>query len=232
MMGMDTRGFRFHSSIRAYHKAMKLRPALLALALAASSLAWSAPPDAPARVAQLSYVEGGLEFQAASEPPTSALPDRPLLPGDRLVTRRDGRAELAFGTAVMRLDERSELLVSDLDEMAVRVQLTAGSASLHLRELLEDESFEIATPNAAIAFQAPGEYRVDVGDDGATDFTVRTGAAEIATAAGPVRVADGQRVRLAGSEAVATLTSPQPADAFDDWVLEREVPGDRGVSRR
>ena len=220
---MPTRaGSGFIHLPRTYDGAvMLLRPALLVLALAASSLAWGEALDA--RIARLSYVEGEIAFQGAAEPSPSALPDRPLVPGDRLSTGRDGRAELAFGTAVIRLGEGTAISFIDLDAATVRVQLTAGSAIVHLRELLEDETFEIVTPNATLAFQQPGEYRVDVAAGGATEFTVRAGAAEVATAGGPVRVADGQRVRLEGRDALASLTALQPADAFDDWVLEREL---------
>ena len=59
--------------------------------------------------------------------------------------------------------------------------------------------------------------------EGITDLTVRGGAAEAITAGGPVRIADGQRVRLEGHQALASLATPRSADAFDDWVLEREV---------
>jgi hypothetical protein len=202
---------------------MNPRPALLLLALAASGLAWGAAPDGPARIARLSYAEGPVTFQGDSESPTYALPDRPLRPGDRLATERGGRAELALGTAAIRLDEGTELSVIDLEAATVRVQITAGTAIVHLRELFEDESFELVTPDAAIALDATGEYRVDVSAGDATVLTVRHGAAEVTTASGPVRVAAGQRVQLDGRDALAQLTTPRPADAFDDWVLEREV---------
>lgn len=202
---------------------MILRPALLVLSLAASSPAQGAALDPPDRVARLSYAEGEVAFQGFTDSSLSALPDRPLMPGDRLKTERDGRAELALGTATIRLDERTELSVIDLDAATVRVELTAGSATLHLRELLEEESFEFITPHATIALHAAGEYRVDVSADDATELTVRAGVAEVTTAGGPVRVAEGQRVRLDGRDALASLAAPQPADAFDDWVLEREV---------
>jgi len=200
-----------------------MRPALLLLALAASSLAWGQAADTPARIARLSYAEGPVTFQGDSESPTSTLPDRPLLPGDRLTTGSGGRAELALGTATIRLDEGTELSVVDLEAEALRVEFSAGTAVVHLRELIDDESFELVTLNATIALQTAGEYRVDVMGDEATALTVRHGDAEVATAGGPVRIAAGQRVRLAGRDVTAQLTTPLPADAFEDWVLEREV---------
>lgn len=202
---------------------MNPRPALLLLALAASSLAWGQAPDELGRIARLSYAEGPVTFQADRESPSSTLPDRPLQPGDRLTTDQGGRAELALGTATIRLDEGTGLSVIDLEATALRVEFSTGTAVVHLRELVEDESFEVVTPNATIALQTAGEYRVDVLSDDVTAFTVRQGVAEIATAGGPVRVADGQRVRLQGRDVVAQLTTPLPANAFEDWVLEREL---------
>jgi hypothetical protein len=202
---------------------MMLPRTLLVLALAASSLAWGEPLDSPERIARLGYVEGQVAFHAAQESATSALPDRPLIPGDRLVTEAGGRAELALGTATVRLDERTELSISTLDATTVRVELNHGTMSVHLRELYDDETFAVATPNTTLTLREPGEYRIGVPTDGTTDLTVRGGAADGITAGGPVRVADGQRVRFEGRQALASLVTPRSADAFDDWVLDREV---------
>lgn len=202
---------------------MMLPRTLLVLALAASSLAWGESPETPARIAQLAYVEGQVAFGAAHESVSSALPDRPLIPGDRLVTEAGGRAELTLGTATVRLDENTELSISTLDATAVRVELIRGTVSVYLRELYDDETFKVATPNTTLTLRLPGEYRIGVPTDGTTDLTVRGGAADGMTAGGPVRVADGQRVRFEGRQAIASLVTPRSTDAFDDWVLEREV---------
>ncbi|MEX0733231.1 MAG: DUF6600 domain-containing protein [Steroidobacteraceae bacterium] len=201
---------------------MKLRPAVLVIALAASSFAWGEALDPPGRVARLSYVEGQVAFQGAQATVRSDLPDRPLMPGDRLFTERGGRAELALGTAAVRLDERTDLTIVGLDATTVWVELNTGTASVVVRELLEGEMLEIVTPNTAIALQGPGEYRVEVSADGATALTVYEGGAEVDTADGPVRVAGGQRVRLKGRNAFANLSTLPPEDAFDAWSRARE----------
>ena len=115
------------------------------------------------------------------------------------------------------------LRVETLDAATVRVDLHQGVASLRLRELLEGETFEIATANASITLSEPGEYRVEAQESDVTVLTVRGGVADVATADGPVRIASGQRVRLEGREAQASLEPPAAADHFDDWVLDREV---------
>jgi hypothetical protein len=202
---------------------MLLRPALLVLALSASSLAWGEPVDPAERIGRLTYIEGEATFQAAHAPATTTLPDRPLNSGDRIATERDGRAELALGTSTIRLDERSELAILDFDATTIRVELTSGTASVYLDELLEGETFKVVTPNTTITLDEPGEYRVDVHADDVSVLAVRSGTADVATAGGPVRVAAGQRVRIEGRDAIARLETPRPADAFDDWVLEREL---------
>ena len=202
---------------------MLIRTLLVALALTASSLAAGDSLEPPERIARLSYVQGEVTFQGAQEVAPSALPDRPLNPGDRLTTLRDGRAELALGNATLRLDEATAVTMADLDASTVRLEFTTGTASVHLRELFEGETFEVVTLNTTIAFRTPGEYRVDITPSGATELSVRAGNAEVATAGGPVRVADGQRVRLEGRAEFASLVTPRAADDFDEWVLEREV---------
>ena len=104
-----------------------MRILLFVLAFTASSLGSAEPPE---RIARLSYVEGQITFQGEQEVAPSALPDRPLASGDRLATERDGRAELALGSATLRLDESTAVTVADLDASAVRLELAEGAASL------------------------------------------------------------------------------------------------------
>lgn len=199
------------------------RTLLAVLTLSASSLAWGAGPDSPERIARLGYVEGQVSFRAEQEVASYALPDRPLIPGDRIATEAGGRAELSLGNATLRLDERSELSIATLDEKTVRIALDNGTATVHLRELFDEETFAVTTPNTTLTLREPGEYRITVPTEGTTDLTVRGGSADGVTAGGPVRVVEGQRVRFEGRQALASLVPPRSTDAFDDWVLDREV---------
>jgi len=201
---------------------MKIAHTLLLGALAVSPLALGQMAESPGRVAQLSYVEGRIGFQGAGEEESYALPQRPLAAGDRLATRADARAEISLGSAALRLDEQSALSVETLDETAVRMHLDAGVASVTLRDRAENESFEIATPNATIRFEEPGDYRVEAPTEDVSVLVVHGGAATVETGAGPVRITGGQRARLTGRDALASLEPEQPNDAFDEWVLGRE----------
>jgi hypothetical protein len=202
---------------------MKLRPLLLLATLAASPLAGAAPSGPPERVARLSYVEGEIAFEAAGERASSTLPDRPFNEDDRLATKADARAEVALGTAALRLDGRTSVRFDELGADRVRLRLEDGVANVTLRELQDGEAFEVVTPNTTLTLVMPGDYRVEVPSEESSIITVHGGAAQAETAGGPVRIADGQRVRLVGRESLASLETAHPADAFDDWVLQREV---------
>jgi hypothetical protein len=210
---------------------IKLRSAFLFLALAASAVAVADPAALPDRILRLGYVEGAVEYQPAAVANVAAparagknsLPASPLVPGDVLSTGADGRAELSLGTASIRLAPDTRLAVDALDESTVRLALERGTANLMVRELAEDETLAIATPGTTVTLREPGEYRLDVTSDLATDISVRHGVAEMESAGGPVRIADGQRALLAGADAYASLIAPRPTDGFDEWVLDREV---------
>ncbi len=201
---------------------MLLRSAALLLALAASSLAWGEALDPRERLAYLSYVEGPVTFKGAGVR-ASTLPDRPLRRGDRLATDSGGRVELWVGAAVVRLDERSELSIARLDDTRIQLQLERGILNLRVRALLDGETIEVATPLRTVALAEPGEYRVEVPAQDSTTLTVYAGAANLMTDGGPVHVAAGQRVQLERRSAAASLAALPPTDAFDDWILAREV---------
>ena len=167
----------------------KLCPARFSLCSPASGVSWNhhaATPDAvhpwrsrlraSPRASRRSASRACLTSRARSRSRASRksrLPPCPTgrwLPGDRLATERDGRAELALGSATLRLDESTAVTVADLDASAVRLELAEGAASLHLYELLESETFEVVTLNTTIAFREPGEYRVDITPSGATEL--------------------------------------------------------------
>lgn len=191
-----------------------VRPAALALLLAASPLAWGQAADQPERILRLNHLEGDVDVRST---------DRLLLHGDRVTTYEGGRAELLLDASAIRLGEQTELRVVRLTAARVQLGLERGVVNLRLRGLLIGERLEIATAHATIAPLEPGEYRLEARAADLAVLLVHAGAAEVATSGGTVRVTGGQRVVLDGAISRATLVPPVPADAFDDWVLDREV---------
>ena len=199
------------------------RLALAASALAAWSLAWGQAPAPPERLLRVSHVEGEVALKSDGRRVSDARPNEPLMAGDLVVTPHGSRAELLLDASPIRLSQRSELRVDALEAMHVQLGLVHGVASLHIRELYEGEQFEIALANVRLALRQPGEYRIEARESDYSVLTVTVGVVDVATVGGLVPVTSGQRVILEGRDPRATLVPAVAADAFDDWVLEREV---------
>jgi hypothetical protein len=180
--------------------------------------------DPPERVARLSFIRGDVTFQAAdSEAPGQAVINRPVTSGDRVMTGNDARAELTVGSAALRLDARTDLSIANLDADIAHVEVNSGTVAVTLRALDAGDTFEVDAPNGTVRLLEPGEYRVEVAQDGAALLEVRAGAAEIDGGSGPTRVANGQKARLGSTESMATLLSLGGKDEFDRWGDDREL---------
>jgi hypothetical protein len=195
----------------------------LVLLLAASGQALALDADPPSRVARLSYIDGQVSLQAANAANVEqAALNLPVSTGDRVTTDSGSRAELSIGTAALRLDEYTGLTVSNLDTDIAQVALDSGTLGIHVRELMASETFEIDTPNATVRLLHPGDYRIGIDEEGATVLAVRSGDAELDNGNGPVRLRDGQQVRLASGEQSPNVQNLDPQDAFDTWCIDRE----------
>src|SRR5687767_8819979 len=138
--------------------------------------------DAPGRVARLAYKDGQVEMApAGTEEWTEALLNRPLTTDDRLWVGSGGKAELQLGSAAVYLDEDSGFSFLDLDDNLMHMSLTDGAATVRVRRKSENESIEIETPNATVTLLHPGEYHIEIAEDGAaTVVDTRTGESEVA----------------------------------------------------
>ncbi len=211
-----------------------------AAVFAATAFAQAAPEaDPPGRAARLSYRTGTVSFQPGGAEEWIPAPlNRPITTGDRLWTEGDARAELHLGSAVLRLNRRTSFSFLNLNDSIAQVQVSAGTLSVRLRRLGENESFEIDTPQAAYSLLRPGEYRVDVNDAGdSTIFTIRGGEAEAALSDSKViHVRPRTQVRIAtgpGDVPPAIDERDLPvADPFDNFCAERDRREDQSESVR
>ncbi len=181
--------------------------------------------DPPTRVARLSYAQGAISFQPAGENDWfAAVPNRPLITGDRLWADNNSRAELHVGSTVIRMGQQTGIGFLELNDGALQLQLASGSVILRVRHLDDDSTIEVDTPNLAFTVLRTGEYRIEVSPNG--DRTVTTawqGRGEVTGGGRSFPVVAGQRVIFSGLQSLdyAIGQVPQP-DEFDRWAFERD----------
>src|SRR6266446_7441514 len=182
-----------------------MRSRLLILTAGALAGAFAFAQDAddpPARAARLSYLSGTVSFQPGGvEDWVPAALNRPLTTGDRLWTEPGARAEAHIGSAALRLNGKANFAFLNLTDQTAQIQLSLGSLSVRLRRLDEQETFEIDTPQVAFSLLRPGEYRVDVNEEGdATVVTVRGGEGEATAGGQAFAIHPREQVRVTGTD--------------------------------
>lgn len=184
--------------------------------------------EPPSRVARLSYVAGDLGLLPAdAQDWIDASVNRPLTTGDRLSSGHDGRAELEFGGAALRMNHRTDVDLLDLNEKMAQVELSQGTLSLSVRHLDPGQTYEIDTPTVALVIDRPGTFRVDIDDEGGNSSTRVTAFHGDATVYGENnaqrRVHAGRSYRFVDPALSAVAISDiRGSDNFDAWVNARD----------
>lgn len=197
--------------------------------LAAGALSMWAQDDPPSRVARLNFLEGSVSLQPSGQDDwASAAPNYPLTIGDHLWVDQGSRAELHIGSTAIRLSHDTALAFLNLDDRMTQIRLSAGTISVTVRHMDDDESYEIDTPNSAVSLLRPGVYRIDADpDQQTTTVTVRGGDAEV-TAGAAFGVHAQQSAVIAGSDQPSTQVNVAgPPDDFDRWRIDRDERYDR-----
>lgn len=210
------------------------RRTLVALlgALALASQAQAQPADRdddgsygiPQTVVRVAYLSGPVSYSRGDDPDSWQPASRnfPMTLGDRVYTAGRSRLELQTEDAEIYLAPRTELAALDLTYGVKQFSLGTGTASFRLRRLGRDEIFEVDTPSAAVTFDGPGYFRIDVERDGDTRVTVFRGDAYVAAAGGEVPVEAGQQIVLQGGRSpVYDVASHSRRDSWDRWVESR-----------
>ncbi len=187
-------------------------------------------------VARISYLMGQVSFSRGDDPDNWQPADRnvPMTLGDRVYTGSRSRLELqVHGGAYIRLAAGSELSALNLTEETKQFSVQVGVASFQVRRLGEDETFEVDTPNAAVTFERPGDYRVEVDDRGNTRISVRRGSATAAAGGGQIPLNAGEMIEVDGIDAPRyDIVALGPLDGWDQWVSSREGRIDNARSYR
>ena len=106
--------------------------------------------------------------------------NRPLIPGDNIWVGDRARAELHVGSTALRLGANTAFQFLNLDDQTVQIRLSEGTLTVRLRNLAQNQIFEVDTPNLAFTLLRPGEYRIDANPDSQTTIiTVRDGEGEV-----------------------------------------------------
>ena len=196
------------------------------IALAALALPLAAQDaDPPARVARLNLITGSVSFRPGSvEEWAEATLNYPLTTGDHLWADRDGRTEMHVGSTAVRMGAETALAFLNLDDRAVQLSLTQGSLNIRLRELRDDETFEVDTPNTAVTLLRAGDYRIDAdGNTSVTTVTVRAGDVQVTGGGAAFTVHERESARMTGMDQVSQEMAPvPPPDEFDAWALARD----------
>jgi len=189
--------------------------------------------DPPGRVARLNYMQGSVSFRPAGEDDwVTAVPNRPMVTGDDLWADEDSRAEVHVGSAAIRLGPKTGITFLNLDDNTTQIRLAQGSLIMRVRHVDDDDTYEIDTPNTAFSLLQPGEYRVDVSQDGSqTITTVWHGRGRVTGGGSSYTVIAGQSATFTGTDQVNYDLGQIPdRDDFDDWAFERNDREDRADS--
>lgn len=205
------------------------------LVLGSTQKAVAEEDDPPGRAARLGYTQGSVSFEpAGTEDWVSAIANRPITTGDKLWTDNGARAELQIGSAAIRLAGETGFSFLNLSDNMAQIRLSQGVLGIHLRHLDQNEMVEVDTPNLAFNLLRPGDYRLEVNEEGDTTVvTVRGGEGEVMAGGQAFTVHPNQRATFTGTDQVAAnLDSLGDYDDFDRWCRDRDNREDRAPSAR
>ena len=174
----------------------------------------TAKAEALPNAARIQRVDGDVALSnstdntnAADTQWVAATENQPFSVGDRIYTRDNSHASLAFtGRNFARLNPNTSLDVLSLADRRTQLALRDGSAVFDVGYLSPDELFEVATPYGAVDLQQPGLYNIGL-DNGAATISVLSGLAQVVGGAGSGQISKGEVLRLAGETAANVLLS-------------------------
>ena len=173
----------------------------------------TASANALPNAARIQRVEGEVALDntnagsAENEQWIAATENQPFSVGDRIYTRDNGRASLAFtGRNFARLNSNTSLDVLALNDERTQLALRDGSAMFDVGYLNSGDLFEVATPYGAVDFQQPGLYNVGI-DNGQVLVSVLSGLAQVVGLGGSGQISKGELLTLVGSTAADVVLS-------------------------
>ena len=175
----------------------------------------TATAEAVPNAARIQRVEGDValnnglaaEDNSQSDQWYAATENQPFSVGDRIYTRDNSRASLAFtGRNFARLNPNTSLDVLSLGEERTQLALRDGSAMFDVGHLAPGSLFEVATPYGAVDFQQPGLYNVGIDNDQVL-ISVLSGLAQVVGLGGSGQISKGEMLTLLGQTATDVVLS-------------------------
>jgi hypothetical protein len=171
----------------------------------------TASAEALPNAARIQRVEGdvALNNSASTENDQwiAATDNQPFSVGDRIYTRDNSRASLAFtGRNFARVNPNTSLDVLSLSDRRTQLALRDGSAMFDIGYLNSGDLFEVATPYGAVDFQQPGLYNVGI-DNGQVLISVLSGLAQVVGLGGSGQIGKGELLTLLGTTAADVVLS-------------------------
>jgi hypothetical protein len=190
--------------------------------------------DPPTRAGRISFVQGSVSFQPGGQGDwVEGSQNRTLTVGDNLWVDRDSRAELQIGSTSIRLGPETSLTFLDLGNNTTQLRLSMGSIFFSVRHYGGDDAFEVDTPNLAFNLDRPGQFRIDVNENGdQTVASVFRGEAEITGSGNSYRLTEGQQGTFSGTDQLTyDVGEINRGDQFNEWAMSRDQREDRVRSR-
>jgi uncharacterized protein DUF6600/FecR-like protein len=152
----------------------------------------------------------------------AATPNQPFSEGDRIYTRDNSHASLAFsGRNFARLDQNTSLDVVSLGDRRTQLALRDGSAMFEVGHLERNELFEVATPYGAVNFDRPGLYNLGFDNNGGVLVSVLSGLARVVGQSGSGEISKGEMLTLVGQAAtevaLSRLNNEDAGNQVDDY---------------
>ena len=152
-------------------------------------------------------IQNGLESEGETAEWAVAEANQPFSVGDRIYTRENSHASLAFtGRNFARLDPNTSLDVLTLTDDRTQLALRNGFAIFDVGDLPGEGLFEVATPFGAVNFNEPGLYSVGLDEAGAL-VSVLNGLAQVVGLGGSGEISKGEVLRLVGQTATDVVLS-------------------------
>ncbi len=199
---------------------------LLILSSGSRAIAQEPPPSQlAAPPPRLSLVDGPTSFwRPGAQDWAPGQVNTPLAAGDFIYTGTGGNVEVQIGPrAYLRAGEGTQLQLADVAPDYLQVKVSAGQASLDLRELTPGHTVEVDTPNAAFTIERVGYYRFNIGPEATAVITRRGGTATLTPANGgaiPVSAAEEVIVGAGNTPGPAIYSAPE-LDVWDTWNYRR-----------